>query len=44
MKLGELDSFAMYIGAFCHDLKHTGQNNMYHINSRSKIATRYNGK
>lgn len=44
MKLTELDSFSMYIGALCHDVKHTGQNNMFHINSRSKIATRYNGK
>ena len=44
MKLGDLDKFAMLIGAICHDLKHTGQNNTYHINTRSKIAMRYNGK
>ena len=42
MKLGDLDKFAMLIGAICHDLKHTGQNNTYHINTRSKIAMRYN--
>ena len=44
MKLADLDKFAMLIGAICHDLKHTGQNNTYHINTRSKIAMRYNGK
>ena len=37
-----IDPFSMLIAAFCHDLHHTGQNNVYHINSRSKIATRYN--
>lgn len=44
MKLGQLDTFAMLIGALCHDFKHTGQNNLYHINTKSKIAMRYNGK
>lgn len=44
MQLKELDKFAMLIGALCHDLRHTGQNNIFHINSRSKIALRYNGK
>ena len=42
MKLGDLDKFAMLVGAICHDLKHTGQNNTFHINTRSKIAMRYN--
>lgn len=42
MKLGDLDKFSMLIGAICHDLKHTGQNNIFHINTRSKIAMRYN--
>lgn len=42
MSLENLDTFSILVGAFCHDLKHTGQNNTYHINSRSKIAMRYN--
>ena len=42
MKLEDLDKFAILVGAICHDLKHTGQNNMFHINSKSKIAIRYN--
>ena len=42
MLLTNLDTFAILIGAFCHDLKHTGQNNTYHINARTKIAMRYN--
>ena len=42
MKLGQLDVFAMLVGALCHDFKHTGQNNIYHINTKSKIAMRYN--
>ena len=42
MKLGDLDKFSMLIGAICHDLKHTGQNNIFHINTRSKIAMKYN--
>ena len=42
MKLDDISRFSVLIGAVCHDLKHTGQNNMFHINSRSKIALRYN--
>ena len=42
MKLGDLDKFSMLISAICHDLKHTGQNNIFHINTRSKIAMKYN--
>ena len=32
----------MLVGALCHDLRHTGQNNVFHINSKSKLAIRYN--
>ena len=42
MKLEGLDCFSMLVGALCHDLRHTGQNNVFHINSKSKIAIRYN--
>ena len=44
MKLEDLDFFSILVAALCHDLKHTGQNNIFHINTRSKIAIRYNGK
>jgi hypothetical protein len=44
MKLDDLSKFAIIIGALGHDLKHTGQNNMFHITTRSKIAIRYNDK
>ena len=42
MKLDELSKFSILLAAICHDLKHTGQNNMFHINTKSKIAIRYN--
>ena len=42
MKLEGLDCFSMLVGALCHDLRHTGQNNVFHINSKSKLAIRYN--
>ena len=44
MKLDDLSKFAIIIGALGHDLKHPGQNNMFHIATRSKIAIRYNDK
>ena len=44
MKLDDLSKFAIVIGALGHDLKHPGQNNMFHITTRSKIAIRYNDK
>ena len=44
MKLDDLSKFAIIVGALGHDLKHTGQNNMFHITTRSKIAIRYNDK
>ena len=44
MKLDDLSKFAIIVGALGHDLKHTGQNNMFHITTKSKIAIRYNDK
>ena len=41
-KMGELDIFVILVAALCHDFKHPGVNNLYLVNSRSKIATRYN--
>ena len=36
MRLTDLDIFAMLIGALCHDYKHPGTNNLFHINTQSK--------
>ena len=44
MKLDDLSKFAIIIAGLSHDLKHPGQNNMFHITTRSKIAIRYNDK
>ena len=44
MKLDDLSKFAIIIAGLAHDLKHPGQNNMFHITTRSKIAIRYNDK
>ena len=44
MKLDDMSKFAIIIGALGHDLKHTGQNNIFHITTRSKISIRYNDK
>lgn len=33
----------MLLAAFCHDFKHTGHNNTFHINSKSDLALIYNG-
>ena len=42
MKLKQLDIFAMLVAALCHDYKHPGTNNLFHINTQSKYALRYN--
>lgn len=35
---------AILLAAICHDFKHNGFTNTYHINSKSDIALTYNGK
>ena len=42
VKLKQLDIFAMLVAALCHDYKHPGTNNLFHINTQSKYALRYN--
>ncbi|CDW73305.1 iesterase family member [Stylonychia lemnae] len=37
-----LDEFSFIIACACHDYKHDGFNNQYHINSLSERAIRYN--
>ena len=43
MKLENLDVFSILLAAACHVAKHSGQNNSFHINSRSSKAMKYNG-
>jgi hypothetical protein len=43
LSLSNSDVLGTLLAAACHDFKHNGFNNNYHMNFRSKIATRYNG-
>jgi len=38
-----MDILATLLAAACHDFKHNGFNNMFHINAFSEIALNYNG-
>jgi hypothetical protein len=40
--LDDADYFTLTVGALCHDLEHSGTNNMYHINAETDLAIRYN--
>lgn len=42
MVLDDVSMFAILIGSLCHDLRHTGQNNLFHVNTKSEIALRFN--
>jgi len=44
LNLNQLDIIATLVAAICHDFKHNGLNNMYHMNISSEIAITYNGK
>lgn len=37
-----MDILSLFIASLCHDFKHTGQNNIYHVNCKSNLAIRYN--
>lgn len=39
---GKTGTAAMLFAALMHDIEHTGRNNMFEINSASKLAIRYN--
>jgi len=41
--LKELDILATLLAAVCHDYKHPGLNNIYHINAQTELALSYNG-
>ena len=42
LKLKDVDIFAVLLSAICHDYKHQGLDDIYHINARTDIAIRYN--
>ncbi len=44
LSLQDVDMFSVLLAAICHDLKHPGYNNGFLVNSRAKLAIRYNGK
>lgn len=41
--MNNLDVFSTLIAALCHDYKHNGYNNFFHMNSLSDIALDFNG-
>lgn len=43
LQLKDIDTFSTLLSALCHDFKHPGKNNMYHMNVRTDLALTYNG-
>ena len=41
-KFTVLDFFSLFISAAGHDIDHPGNNNLYEVKTRSKLATLYN--
>ena len=39
-----LEKFAFIFSGLCHDVAHTGHNNVFEMNSLSKLALRYHDK
>lgn len=39
-----LEKFSLIFSGLCHDVAHTGHNNVFEINSLSKLALRYHDK
>ena len=39
-----LERFSLIFSGLCHDVAHTGHNNMFEMNSLSKLALRYHDK
>jgi hypothetical protein len=42
LNLTDVDVSAVLLAAICHDFKHNGYNNLFHINDKSPIAITYN--
>jgi hypothetical protein len=44
LSLEDVDIFAILLAAACHDFKHPGFNNIFLVNTKERLAIRYNGK
>lgn len=42
MELNDIDILSFLIAAICHDFKHDGFTNSYHVNARTRRAITYN--
>lgn len=42
IEMNNIDIFSIFVAATCHDFKHNGFNNSYHINAQTDIAVMYN--
>lgn len=42
--MSNLDVFSTLIAALCHDFRHNGFNNFFHMNALTDIAIEFNGK
>jgi len=43
-KFTNLVNLGILVSAFCHDVDHTGRNNMFEVNSLSRLALKYHDK
>jgi len=43
-KFTPLVNLGILVSAFCHDVDHTGRNNLFEVNSNSRLALRYHDK
>ena len=43
-KFTNLVNLGVLISAFCHDADHTGRNNLFEVNSLSRLALKYHDK
>jgi hypothetical protein len=39
-----MQQFSLILSGLCHDVSHTGRNNLFEVNSLSKLAIRYHDK
>jgi hypothetical protein len=44
LQLEQIDILSFIVSAICHDYKHTGQTNAFHVNMQTDLALQYNDK